>query len=45
MNLGTTFHLNHKILLIWTKFAQKEYSWTIKENLNIVIEFSIFELV
>ena len=44
-SLGTKFHHNQTILPFWTKFAQKRYCRSERENLNITIEFSIFELI
>ena len=32
------------ILIFWTKFAQKVYFWSKTGEMNITIEFSIFEL-
>ena len=45
ISLGTKFQVKLKILFFWTKFAQKEYSWSKTEKVNIVIEFCIFKLV
>ena len=42
--LGPKFHLEQTILSFWTRFAQKGYSQPKRKNLNITIEFSIFEL-
>ena len=39
------FQLKLKILNFWTKFGQKGYFRSKTENLNITIEFWIFELV
>ena len=44
-SLGTKFQHNQTILPFWTKFAQKRYCRSERENLNITIEFSIFELI
>ena len=41
----TKFHLNQAISPFWTKFAQKGYFWFKIENLNIIIELSIFKKV
>ena len=45
ISLGAKFHLNQTILSFWTKFAQKWESQSKRENLNIIIECSIFQLV
>ena len=45
ISLNTQFHLKQTILNFWTKFAQTGYFWFITEKANIIIEFSIFELV
>ena len=45
LGVGTKFQLKVRILIFWTKFAQKEYFHSkIKKN-NSIIEFCIFELV
>ena len=45
ISLGTKFQLKLRILIFWTKFAQKEFFQSKTENMNKVIEFCIFELV
>ena len=45
VNLGTKSQLKLTILICWTKFPQKDCSWSIAEKFNITIEFCIFELV
>ena len=41
----TEFQFKLTILIFWTKFAQKEEFRLETKNVNITIEFSIFELV
>ena len=43
--LNTKFQLKLKILIFWTKFAQKGYFWFKTENVNIPIKFYIFKIV
>ena len=49
MNPDAKFQLKQIILIVWSKFAQKGdqkgYFYSKRENLNIPIEFRIFELV
>ena len=45
IRLSIKFHLELTILIFWTKFAQKTYSWSKTEKVNIAIEFCIFELL
>ena len=45
VSLDTKIHLNQIILHFWTKSAHKVYFWYKRENVNIIIKFSIFELV
>ena len=42
---GTKFQLKLAILIFWTKFSQKEHFWSKTQNVNITIEFSIFEVI
>ena len=39
------FHIEQTIVNFWTKCAQEEYLWSKTERVNIISEFSIFELV
>ena len=41
---GTTFHLKLTILNFWSKFTQKGYFWSKTDQVNMAIEFCIFEL-
>ena len=41
---STNFQLNLTILSFWTKFTQKKYFRLKTEDVNITIEFWIFEL-
>ena len=41
---GTKFQFKLKILIFWTKFALKGYFRLKMEEVNITIEFCIFEL-
>ena len=43
--LSTKFQLKLKILIFWTKFAQKQQVQLKRAKLNITSEFCIFELV
>ena len=43
ISLGTKFHFKQTTLDIYTKFAQKGYFFSKRENLNVTIEFSISE--
>ena len=45
MSPATKFQLKLIILVFWTKFAQKRYFRSKTENVNITIEFCLFELV
>ena len=45
ISLGNKFQLKVKILILWTKFAQKGYFWWKTEKVNITIEICLFELV
>ena len=42
---GTKFQLKLTILTFWTNIVQKGYFQSKTENVNITIEFRIFELV
>ena len=45
ISLATKFQLQLIILTFWIKFAQKGYFRSKTKNLNIIIEFCMFELV
>ena len=45
ISLVNKFQLKLTILIFWNKFAQKEEFRLETKNVNITIEFSIFELV
>ena len=42
--LGIKFQFKLTILICWPKFSQKGYFWSKTEEVNIPIEFYIFEL-
>ena len=44
ISLGTKFQVKQKIFSFWIKFAQKGYFWSKTEEMNVIIEFYIFEL-
>ena len=45
ISVGNSVYLKRRGLIFWTKFAQKGYFCSKRENLNITVEFRIFELV
>ena len=45
ISLSTKFHFKLTVLIFWTKFALKGYFQSKMEEVNIAIEFCIFELV
>ena len=45
ISVGTKFQFKLISLTFWTKFAKKGYFQSKAENVNITIEFCIFELV
>ena len=44
ISLDAKFHFKQTVLNFWTKFAQKRYFRSNTKNVNITIEFCIFEL-
>ena len=44
ISLSTKFYLKQTVLIFWTKFAQKGYFWSETGPMNIINQFSIFEL-
>ena len=45
ISLNIEFHFELTVLIFWTKFAEKAYSQSKTEKVNMNIEFCIFELV
>ena len=45
ISLGNKLQFKLAILILWTRFAQKEYFQSKTVKVNITIEFYMFELV